>query len=158
MAKTCYILLNYFAFLLISWGWVPFSTSLFFSSSSLAHITSQTVLDLPELLIAIMLPRISMANPSLLLFIHQSDMALPVPSWLNWWGQVLCSSFHFHFKRFEGVTWPFCAELADQNWVHFNETLYAHCNWAGLVRKLVMGSHPSEWFEVTPNNSPSPGP
>ena len=97
-----------------------------------------------------------MASPSLPCLTHQSDVALSVPSWLNWWGQVLCNSIHFHLKRWEGVTWPLCAELADQNWVHFNETLYAHCNRAGLMRKLVMGSHPSEWSEVTPKSSPWP--
>lgn len=97
-----------------------------------------------------------MASPSLPCLTHQSDVALSVPSWLNWWGQVLCNSIHFHLKRCEGVTWPLCAELADQNWVHFNETFYAHCNRAGLMRKLVMGSHPSEWSEVTPKSSPWP--
>lgn len=97
-----------------------------------------------------------MSSPSLPCLTHQSDMAFPVPSWLNWWGQVLCNSIHFHLKRCEGVTWPLCAELADQNWVHFNETFYAHCNRAGLIRKLVMGSHPSEWSEVTPKSSPWP--
>lgn len=43
------------------------------------------------------------------------------------------SSFHFHFKRCKGVTWPLCAELVDQNWVHFNETF--HYNWDSLHEK-----------------------
>lgn len=121
-------------------------------------ITSQTVLDLQELLIALVLPRASWANPLLHLSIHQSHMAFPISSGLNWWGQVQCSSFDFHFKRREGLTWHLCAELADQTWVHFNETFYTHCNWAGLIRKLVMGSHPSEWSEATPKSSPAPWP
>lgn len=118
--------------------------SLFHCSSHPHHwvITSQTILDLQELLIARMRPRVSRANPLLHFSIHQSHMAFPISSGLNWWGQVPCSSFHFHFKTHEGLTWPLCAELADQTWVHFNETFYAHCNWAGLIRKLVMGSHP----------------
>lgn len=121
-------------------------------------ITSQTVLDLQELLTALVLPRVSRANPLLHLSIHQSHVAFPVSSGLNWWGQVLCGSFHFHFKRCEGLSWPLGAELADQTWVHFNETFYAHWNWAGLRRKLVMGSHPSEWAEATPRSSPAPRP
>lgn len=59
-------------------------------------------------------------------------------------GQVLSSAIHFHFKRHGGTIWLLCAELVDQDWVHFNETLYVHCSEAELMRKPVMGSHPSE--------------
>lgn len=71
-------------------------------------------------------------------------------------GQVLRSAIHFHFKRHGGIIWFLCAELVDQDWVHFNETLYVHCSEAELMRKPVMGSHPSEWFEVTSKSSPAP--
>lgn len=50
-------------------------------------------------------------------------------------GQVLHSAIHFHFKRHGGTIWLLCDELVDQDWVHFNETLYVHCSEAELIHE-----------------------